>query len=95
MEAKRKIKVKLYNTITIRKLQKAEDNARGRWRSEPREGGGWTDADSLAGAVQYATAAEEEAREQRMREAREQEEMQAVPDLSDMEPFPGASIPLY
>jgi hypothetical protein len=98
MEAKRKIKVKLYKTITIRKVQKEEDDTRVMWRSEPR-GGGWTDGDSLAGALQYTTADAEEAREKRRREAREEEQMQAVPDLSiiisDMEPFPGASIPLY
>ena len=73
MEAKGKMKVKLYNTTTTRKLQKEEGNVRRRWRSEPREGGGWADADSLEGVVQYATAAEEEDRGQRAREAREQE----------------------
>jgi hypothetical protein len=76
-------------------LQKEEDNERVRWQSEPRERGGWTEGNSLAGELQYATAAAEEARAQRMREVREQEQMEAVPDLSDMEPFPGASIPLY
>ena len=102
MEAKRKIKVKLYKTITIRKsneLQKEEDNERVRWQSEPRGRGGWAEGNSLAGELQYATVAEEEAREKRMREARDQEQMEAVPELSDMltdmEPYPGASIPLY
>ena len=62
--------MKLYKTITIRKLQKEEDDARVRWWSEPR-GGGRTDGDSLVGALQYAMADAEEAREKRRREARE------------------------
>ena len=95
MEAKRKIKMKMSKTITIRTLQKEEDNGRVRWQSEPRERGGWAEGNSLVGELQYATVAEEEAREKRTREARDQEQMEAVPDLSDMEPFPGASIPLY
>jgi hypothetical protein len=57
MEAKRKIKLKLYNSITIRKGQKVDDHGRVRWRSEPREAGGQAGANSLAGAVQYASAA--------------------------------------
>ena len=75
--------------------QSSEEGMRARWRSAPREGGGRTDGSSLAGALEYATEDVEEAREKRMGEAGEQEQIQTVPDLLDMEPFPGASIPLY
>ena len=78
--------------MTIEEMESPEARVRLRWRSEQRGSARLSAASALKDGVQKSPGTrQDKAREKRMKEARDP----AVPDLSEAEPFPGASMPLY